>query len=276
MKLFFQATLSLLVVGCSTQSPHDSTIKATDSQTSSGRLNCDSDMAGCILTGADLAPSPGIHMTWLVVYDMPCVMTGRAYESTIEIRSGNEARRMVFGGRNVSLEVSGEGPLSLIDVHPAATRSFRFDHGTGCGLTLSWTGVPSVQQVSTWTLEVNRIKQGINDNLAMYASRRDVEAFLDIYIESPSPATKSILELQIVSLRASSRQMDHIKANQLQLILDNKPREKILAPYLLARKTIEETYIPQANALLAILTPWEASLVASINSCLAEASDQLN
>ena len=263
------------LTGCARPPLNDSP-STIDSVESVGHFVCDGpNTTNCRIANVGILPAQGIHARFIGTYQFPCLMGGQTMPSDIDVVAGTSRHRLVFGESNGVFELDGGDGLTLEDTYPARTRSLHFSSYTGCSLSFAITPVPSSMQIAIWTKESSALVQSINDNVTIYGFRIDVQSWYDVFVQNPSDGVKSVLQQNIVALRATGRELDKIKADSLEQIIKLAPKEQIFAPFEQAKSTLQTQYLVDAAALSATLTHWQQKLDEALAKAIADAHKAL-
>lgn len=267
--------IAFFVAACRPDTPSITALESAP-QTTANRFVCDGNVSHCELSSGELASAPGIDATWNVTYDFPCTVGGEKNVSTIEVRVGDGAHRLVYGDRSSSFALSGTGKLKLADTDSAMTRSWFFDYAAGCGLTFKFSATPSSQQVATWTQLSNTYTDVLNSNLKIYSYKASVAYWEQQDIANPA-GTTATLEQIISSLKDAAENDEALKlyAFALQQIHDGVPHASIFGPFETAKGQLQ-TYLAKANALSALQTSWNAKVTATLKTAITNAAAALH
>ena len=241
----------------------------------SGLFECNSGLTFCKITKNVLAPPTGISATWEITYDFPCLTGGQTFDSPIEIRLGNNHRRLIFGKVSEKVIVDGDGGLTLVDTDPPLTNSWFFDYGHGCGLAVSYKITPSLQQVGAWSETADTYTSILKSNSKIYGYKPQVKDWYEKNISNPGQQS-AILNQIVAALRPLADTDEVIKTyiKSLEDILNGAPSISVFGPYDTAQDTLREI-LPKAQNLQNTMRNWNASIKTSFVDSITDAARAL-
>lgn len=249
---------------------------ADTSGSGSNYFSCDSGLSNCALVRTDVGPAPGILAKWEVTYDFPCTVGGDKNDSTIDLVLGSNRQRLKYGERQKTVYLEGSSAMRLEDTDRVMTSSWFFDHGVGCGLSLSFRVTPSTEQVNHWEDVATQYSDTLQRNKKIYDYKASVTDWHQKHVQNPEgndPTIKQIID----ALKPLAESDEIIKAyvRSLQDVVDNAPVDQIFGPYAVARQALEE-YLPRARQLRDLMIQWLSAVRASFHDAIqaAEASLQ--